>query len=303
MRQRRLPAAIRPDDSPVEAVRKLLAAQCVVIRTAAAAAVRGDAVKAVHDIRGAIRRYRTLLRIFRKLLAGTPVDAVDRAAAAARRRLGGARDTDVWLGVLEQSPFRERLAADVACLSYVGRLRRDQERSRAKVAQFLQSAAWREVMAVMRRFADRFPPAGGEGRKAPTLVAFAAGRVQKALRSMRARESVSLQKPSAAMHEYRKACRRARHTAEFFVPLFGKWGAELAQRFEALAVTLGEVHDIDAGLARVRRACPRCAAALRRDLAARRRRTVKRFRKLRRQTDRELSRGRLGRALKAAAKK
>jgi phosphohistidine phosphatase len=54
------------------------------------------------------------------------------------------------------------------------------------------------------------------------------------------------------MHRLRKLCRRARYWSEFLAPLLGWPAARFARRFKALADVLGDMHDTDMAVLRVR---------------------------------------------------
>ena len=66
----------------------------------AAAAVQGDDVDAVHDMRVAMRRFRSALRIFERYLPPDECEGLVKRTRRLARALGEVRDADVHLEVL-----------------------------------------------------------------------------------------------------------------------------------------------------------------------------------------------------------
>jgi phosphohistidine phosphatase SixA len=79
------------------------------------------------------------------------------------------------------------------------------------------------------------------------------------------------------MHSLRKLCRRARYWSEFLAPVPGRPAAMFARRFKALADVLGDLHDADMAILRVRQQDPPVGPQLLRVLLADKRRLLAAF--------------------------
>ena len=276
------PGHIAASDSAAQAARKLLTAQYRVIRANEQKAMRGVDSESVHDIRVAVRRFRALLRIFRKPLAGTSAARLTREVAALRRSLAPARDLDVWVGLLESKTVARRLRSDRAYGSYVRGLNARHADRTSAVAARLRAAPYRRLCARIERFLDE-ELAGEPARAgaAQPLDRFARRQVVDAVRKVRKRRRTDLNVPSPELHRLRKACRTGRYVAEFFAPILPPTCGVLAAQLHRMATALGTIHDIDVGTSRsARETLLRAPASLLPVLQGLRRQAVTRYRKI-----------------------
>jgi CHAD domain-containing protein len=94
---------IAPEDSVRTLADRILHALARETREHAPAAMQGVDVKAVHDMRVAIRRLRSALTVFAPHYQRRPQHRAARAFRRLGRRLGAVRDADVHLGVLRSA--------------------------------------------------------------------------------------------------------------------------------------------------------------------------------------------------------
>jgi CHAD domain-containing protein len=94
---------IAPEDSVRTLADRVLHALARETREHAPAAMQGVDVKAVHDMRVAIRRLRSALAVFAPCYQRRPQHRATRAFRRLGRRLGAVRDADVHLGVLRSA--------------------------------------------------------------------------------------------------------------------------------------------------------------------------------------------------------
>jgi len=208
---------------------------------------RYDEPDAVHQMRVATRRLRSALGTFRPLFDRERTDPVRDELRWLGQILGGARDAEVvhWR-------LQDLMAAqpEELVLGPVGP-RVDLELNAR------HRAAHRELVAALDN--DRYlrlldtlddllttPPlsarAGKPARKElPALVGRAAGRVERAARTVTSAETP--QARDRALHDVRKSAKRARYAAETAIPVAGDPATEFADRMEALQDLLGEHQD------------------------------------------------------------
>ncbi|MGA5817905.1 CHAD domain-containing protein [Kitasatospora sp. NPDC094028] len=209
-------------------------------------AVRADEPDAVHRMRVACRRLRSALRTFRRYFAPGAADHLVGELRWLAAALGGARDREV---------LAERLA---------GRARElPAECGPERVAAALERwgraeyrAVWPEVVAALdsprRRalgadlgalLAD--PPLRRRaGRAAGPELARVAAREQRRVRDrVRAALAAPAEERDAALHEARKAAKRARYAGETAAPAVGRRAERYAERMKAVQEVLGEHQD------------------------------------------------------------
>ncbi len=211
----------------------------------------------MHQSRVAIRRLRSVVKIFRPVLDGHALRAWDAALGAVAKALGEARDWDVF-----QQDTAQRLRAALPKERSLARLasaaRARQEAGYAALAATLagpgfRAAVWQGVaFAALRPYvADLASDAPGsraarEVALAAPLRPFAAQVMQRRWRRMaRAGERIS-ELPPEALHELRLDVKRLRYAAELFAPLWGgRVTDRLLRRLSRLQEALGVANDAE----------------------------------------------------------
>lgn len=208
-----------------------------------------DAPEAVHQARVAMRRLRSALSLFRRAANGPGVAVVNAGLKALGKKLGPARDWDVFIRGLG-AEVAEVFAEDAA----VQRLLRAAEEKRreayAALTAYLQSPAYRRLTI------DCVALAAGEGVADPLdeaaaallddgLEPFAAAALDRRDGKLRALGEAIAEMPPAALHELRLQGKRLRYAAEFFAPLWpGKPARRYVKRLALLQERLGALNDV-----------------------------------------------------------
>ncbi len=195
--------------------------------------------RGVHQSRVALRRLRSLLRIFRPVVDGPEWRAWDGGLKHAAAALGEARDWDVFLSGLGEAAF-EALDRDARLKRMLGAAGREREAAYARVAALLdgpdfRAALWSGVALLALR-----PSAPPDAPLAP----FAAEVLRRRWRRLRRAGAVMEELDAGALHEMRLDAKRLRYAAEPFAPLWpGRAARRFNKRLAALQEALGLAND------------------------------------------------------------
>jgi CHAD domain-containing protein len=224
--------------------------------------------EAVHDFRVALRRLRTLLRVARKVYGKKHVRPLEEGLRSGARATGTLRDEEVLretLGALDlPKPVRDVVA------EWQRRRARQERAHRGQVVRLLRA----EPTHATRPSEDRARARSGapdgvlsldecfsqlrkrlEQGKARDLPAALVGR-EALNRALQGVSAFHLEDPddAQAMHALRIRFKRLRYAAELFGPILGEQTVELGKSAARMQKRLGELHDIDEALVRMRRA-------------------------------------------------
>jgi len=183
----------------------------------------GAGPRGVHQTRVALRRLRSLLRIFRPVVDGPPWRDWDGALRDLARRLGAARDWDVFLAGLGLATLTA-LDGDPRLKRMLGAATRERLSAYAGVAEALEGPVFRE--AIWHGLTLALTPA--DAAEDAALAPFAAGVLRKRWRRLKRAGRVMKELDDAALHEMRLDAKRLRYAAEPFSAL---WPGKAARRF------------------------------------------------------------------------
>ncbi|MGJ7440422.1 CHAD domain-containing protein [Aquipuribacter sp. MA13-6] len=198
--------------------------------------VRLDAPDAVHSMRVASRRLRSLLAAFRPLLDPAVAEPLREELRWLGQVLGGARDAEV---------VQARLARHLAALPDASPDRTWPERPGAPTdgaVAALDGDRYLALLAALDRFVARPPVVARRGRRKGTKQAArrAYRRVAAALAAVPGQGGPE---QDHALHQVRKATKRLRYTCDAVVGVHGRDARRLARRAEDLQEHLGEHQD------------------------------------------------------------
>jgi CHAD domain-containing protein len=198
-------------------------------------AVRRDKADAVHQMRVTVRRLRAALQSF----TGIVSEPDTRHLRAELKWLGGvlgdARDTEVLADQLHGGlkavptelvlgPAQARITAHFAPL---------EAGTRRAVLDALASERYQALRTELGRLLDRPPLTSGAAEPAGKALPPAVGRAYRRTRRRmrRANHAPAGQARDVALHETRKAAKRARYAADAARPALGKKNGRKARRF------------------------------------------------------------------------
>jgi CHAD domain-containing protein len=203
----------------------------------------------LHEVRVSIRRFRVLLRALRPCFKDAYIEKLQAAVSALSKRCGAARDMDVWLAFLHEQADAGRPAwrlylksqARIRNLRYQALRRLFRGRPYGRLMAMLAQLLRAELPDVLRR-----------QRRSEPFVAFACGRLARLLAQVSNQLQTARPSLPDEYHALRRACRKARYWAEFTAPLLGSPGRDLVRRLHAAANVLGNLHDMDVALERIK---------------------------------------------------
>jgi CHAD domain-containing protein len=211
------------------------------------AAVRRDEPDAVHQMRVTTRRLRAALQAFPMVL---PKPATTRLRAELRwlgRLLGDARDAEV----LDQR-FQAALA-DLPAELVVGPAKArvtayfapEQAAARQATLRALDSRRYFRLLDDLDGLLDDPPQTAAATAPADEILPQAVARAYRLTqrRMRRARRAPAGTTREVALHEARKAAKRARYASEATEPVFGKKARRFARQMKAVQSVLGDHQD------------------------------------------------------------
>jgi len=206
-----------------------------------------DDGSAVHDLRVALRRTRTVLEVGRPVLGRFHADEVRRALREIMRASGALRDDEVLLELIGSVASAGASHPDVQ--SWLDVRRRRERRLRGALTKALRSEELergREMLEALLAF--RVDPSRDR-----RITKFARRAVERARREVDRRRGA---RPDdvEALHRLRIAYKRLRYTTETFAEALPADLSALAQPAARFQSRLGDLHDVDMALGCVRRA-------------------------------------------------
>ena len=270
MVRRRRPHLV--DETADRALRRLLAEQRAIVAAREPAARKGSTA-ALHDVRVALRRMRSLTTTFARLDPKFLADLDDRLATTCDR-MGDARDLDVWIEL-----FRDFAASGGAAVLSERDRRRFLAALRLQRTQLAAAALacgpFRRAKKLLRGFLR-----GRRPRRAtpPPPAAFAARRILKVRALVAKRHGRVGNFSKGPAHDLRRAGRRLRYLSEFFAADLGRESVRAGHWIAKAQAALGKVHDCDNALElSLELPTGRAQAAVRKHLRKRRAAQLRKF--------------------------
>jgi triphosphatase len=220
----------------------------VIVHYAPKAALRNDGPEPVHQMRVAVRRLRSAVKVFGRALRCPAVDAADAGLKALAAKLGPTRDWDVFVtetaaGVLAAFPAEQRLQR---LMSAAERRRRT---CHNELRGFLTGVDFRRIGIELACLAggQDWPAMVGDVEQpelAGSLTEFAARVLGRRLKKLVHVDDDLAGMEAAALHAIRLHAKRLRYAVEIFAPLYaGKATHRFIRRLSRLQDRLGALND------------------------------------------------------------
>lgn len=245
-----------PPCAATPSVRQVLAAQFTALADTVTLSRRtlleGYDVEALHQLRVALRRAAALCRLWHAALHAGPAASLRRRLRDLGRRLGDARDADVWALWLADVARETGPAAAAARATLRLQAAAPTSRLRQAARQVLLSAAVTRTVALLTALPPRLATLTDDDLDAPFAAAARRHLVRRWQKLRRASLPEATRRPRA-FHRYRRRVRRLRDLAELARPWLGAEVDALAAALASLTHPLGVAHDGQAALARPER--------------------------------------------------
>ena len=231
----------RAPSSTADYLRAYVAAQLAELRANERAVRTSDDADAVHDMRVAIRRLRSVLRSARPILDRAWVDALRGELDRYGQLLAAVRDLDVLI---------ERLGAETAELDagadrLLSPLEQERDRARAELRAAMDDRSYRILIDGVES-ATRFLPVL-RGRRTVEQLA------RKELKKLRRFKKRANLDDDRQLHKLRIRAKRARYAAELAESSRGSRATKFIEAARKLQDTLGEHQDAVVAVGRLRR--------------------------------------------------
>ena len=220
----------------------------MVVHFAPAAASGREGPEPVHQMRVAVRRLRSAIKVFRRAVSSPAVDAADAGLKALASKLAPTRDWDVFVtetatSVAASFPTEPRLKRLLAAVE------RRRRACHSELRDFLASVEFRRLgieLACLAGVQD-WPATVDESGQTELVVAlddFAARVLDRRLKRLtQIDDDLAVLEPSA-LHAIRLNAKRLRYAAEIFAPLYpGKQTHRFIRRLGRLQDRLGTLND------------------------------------------------------------
>jgi CHAD domain-containing protein len=205
-------------------------------------------MEGVHQLRVAMRRLRSVLKVFRPVTDAPQGRALDEALQGFLKLLGPARDWDVFLAGIG-AEMADLLPDDRRMRALLRAAEAERQTAYKGLAEALDGPAWRALLLAGIAFVLRKPwRDGADPERLERLEAppqdFAALVLGKRWRKLRkAGEDIEELEPEA-LHELRLDAKRLRYAAEVMAPIFPSKATRRFQRnLSALQEELGLSND------------------------------------------------------------
>jgi CHAD domain-containing protein len=254
-----LPAGlrVRPEDPLALAARKVVGQQALKMRANVQGTLEDLDPEYLHDLRVAIRRLRSALRLFAGVLGPRRSDSLRVELNWIGRLLGAVRDLDVFVLALQAQAQRLGESSAIAGL-LIQELLRQREPAQAPLRTALVSRRFRTLMCRLNALASSPPPRRPRGAQGLPVAEAAPALIRKAQkRVLRLGRSIGPNSPATELHRLRILFKRLRYAGEFFQEAFvdpGSGEDPLADYLRAMARfqdCLGEHQDAVVAIARI----------------------------------------------------
>jgi CHAD domain-containing protein len=209
--------------------------------------VRRDEPDSVHQMRVATRRLRSTLRSFGQVIRGSGTERLAGELQWLGSVLGAARDSEVLSEHLQRSLRRTPVEQVIGPVQarVQGHFASARAAARAEMRAALDSQRYFGLLDELDQLTVDPPLGSDAGRPAedvlPAAVLRAYRRTRRRMR--RARHTPPGRSREMALHQARKAAKRARYAGEAVTPAFGKKASRFSKRMKRVQSVLGDHQD------------------------------------------------------------
>ncbi len=235
---------LRPDDLMAEAGRKVLLVEFRQVLAHEAGSRNGADIEDLHQLRVAIRKSRSALRLVRPYFRPKSIRGHERVLRDLMRASGPVRDLDVLLENLGSRKTAQKTALEQSRAT----LQRQRTSARGKLLFVLYSDAWEQFLPAYTDFLTT-PGVGvtriRKNRIAPQQVCHVLPPlIYRRLAQVRAYGPAVADDGSETLHDLRIDCKRLRYVVALFADLLGPEIRNYISALKQMQDLLGRMNDI-----------------------------------------------------------
>jgi adenylate cyclase len=237
------PSRISAGATPLEAFRSVALSCLAHLQANETGAMHTSDPEFFHQMRVALRRLRSAMRLFRPVLPPEVYAALTPRLRALTNSLGPARDWDVTIDDV-LLPAQRALGADSRLDALVRAAQSQREEARRRARHSLASPEYGRLMLDLVAEVHGVDQAAS-GERPADLLRFARKRLRKLRQSTGELAGVASTREVPALHALRVGIKRLRYAQEFFAPLHpAKRVKEDVGRLAKLQTKLGFINDL-----------------------------------------------------------
>ena len=234
--------------SPCHHIQSLFNQQAGIILAQEAGVYAGD-MTALHDMRVAIRRFRTLIYAFSTMLHHTHAQDVGVRLKQVSDDISHSRDLDVWILFLKNIKRPEQLMSVESWESFLEKQIQQHKKEKEHLKRIIAGDLYRDICKDMCILTTTTIKTICHKKHAGEQIKhLGAGILLNNIKRIHKREAQCRDVTPLSAHNLRKACRRYRYLAEFFHPILGKDIRKTGAAAKRVQDVLGRIHDIDVWL-------------------------------------------------------
>ena len=239
---------IQRTDVMAEAGRKVLLADWITMLEYEAGSRIGEDIEAVHDMRVAIRRMRSLLRLLNPYLQAHKIKPFRRGLRQIGFSLGVVRDLDVLLQNLHTYQLTQETEQQVVLQEVIEKLKQQRANARVQLIALLDSKFYRRfikdfsvLLLNSNEIAAPLPTMGTVPTQIRHLLPIL---IQDRLAAVRAYDTILLEADAPTLHSLRIEFKRLRYTLSLFNELLGNTATAYISEIKTLQDCLGHMNDV-----------------------------------------------------------
>lgn len=246
---------VSPEDVMAEAGRKVLLEQFIQMLKNEAGSRTGEDIESIHDMRVAIRRIRSALRLLSPYYKRGTVRHFSRELRQIGWTLGEVRDLDVLIENLQVYLKSTKRSQQTRLRAAIAELDAQRAGARTELNDLLDSRAYRRFVKAFSDFlttpesAVKQPDGSGIVPKQVRLVL--PGLIYDRVAAVRAYNDVLDQADIMTLHALRIEFKRLRYTVSLFEEVLGPQIGEFITEIKSLQDNLGNMNDVTSARARL----------------------------------------------------
>lgn len=238
-------APVLPEDSMAEGGRKILLAELCRMLQHEEGSRTGENIEDVHDMRVAIRRMRSTIRLLKPYVKRKHIRAYNRDLRRLGRALGAVRDLDVMIGQIQAYQSTLDAEGQSALQPVVGALVARRDEARTDLNDYLDTKSYHRVM---KSFCDFLMQPLPERAHKDGVVPYQVRHVlpmliSDRLSAVRAYETVLQEADAKTLHRLRIEFKRLRYLLSLFQDVLGPQVGEVVEEIRTIQDFLGHLND------------------------------------------------------------